>query len=220
MLTTSTSRFVDLRVYHNTSQPDDQDLPHDCGPIDQLDWAFAGTSSSQVIADHQGSHGFCKWEHWVDSRVVLGAEPQDDSARMYELENGMSLEKGFMRNDDGQTLPYEELWTDLPVESTEAESSKKVCVLAKMEEPARKARSMIVRVGRWVQGIIAKEGEVSVERWKWREESGSFERILKIGRQFLPCFIAFDENGDTQIGKTLEFDRMIWEILERHEWED
>ncbi|KAI9659808.1 MAG: hypothetical protein M1821_001159 [Bathelium mastoideum] len=221
VLTTSTSRFVDIRVHHHTPLPDDRGLPHDAGALGLLNWAFAGTASSHKVTDSGPPYDVCRWTHWVDSRVVLGGEPHDDFANMYNMQNGLALEIGSMRHPSGEMFPYEELWTDLAIESTNlVEPRRKVCILATMEDSAREAQSMIVRVGRWVQGIVAKGGEISVERWKWREESGKFERVVKIGRLFLPCFIGFDEGSTTQVGKTLEFDKLVWKVDEKLEWTD
>ena len=219
MLTTSTLRFVDIRICHNRSKPDDPGLHHEADSAEQLEWAFAGTSSSQTVVDQSlGPVRECRWEHWIDSRVVLGAEPQDDSGHMYELENGMTLEKGVMKDTaSGQIGPYEELWKDMPIESVSANGSK-VSILAKMGG-AHDIRGMIARVGRWVQGILSRDGEIRVERWKWREESGRFERVFGIGRPSLPCFIVFDNEGTLEAGKTFEIDMLTWEVLEKYQWD-
>ena len=222
MLTTSTSRFVDIRIYHHPCTPDDPGLPHHAKSLQLLQWAFAGTSS--VFHNVDPSDPIpekCTWEHWIDSRVVLGAEPQEDTASMLNVQDGMSLEKGSMRNAAGKVLPYEELWIDLPVESTNlADPKQKISILTTMDQPDRNARGIIARVGRWIQGIVTKDNEVSVERWKWREETENFERISKIGRLLMPCLIVFDEDGNTKVGQTWEVGGLAWKVVEKHEWTD
>ncbi|KAI9699891.1 MAG: hypothetical protein M1820_006953 [Bogoriella megaspora] len=222
VLTSSSSRFVDIRVFHNVSTPDDPNLPRTCGLLAHLDWAFAGTSSSETILDKDGEVTLARWEHWIDSRVVLGAKPQDDSGQMYTLKDGRTLEKGYMNltiNGKEYSYPYEELWEDLTPDATDPKDSHKVAIVATMEDESREARGMIVRVGQWVQGIITKSGEISVERWRWNDQDKNFMRILKIGRQFLPCLIAFEEKGPSAVGKKVEFDGMNWEVEERYAWE-
>lgn len=218
VLTTPSSHFIDIRVYRDITQPNDPCLFLPSGTTTaRLEWAFAGTSSSQMVEDQSGNPvRVCRWEHWVDSRVALGAEPQDDSGHMYELEDGTTLEKGVMKDTStGQQTPYEELWKDMPIEATAADGSK-VSILARMEG-AQNSRGIIIRVGRWVQGILVKDGEVSVERWKWHEESGKFGCAVRIGRHNVPCFIAFDDESKFEIGKSLELDGMVWKVLEKYQ---
>lgn len=122
---------------------------------------------------------------------------------------------------------YEEYWADFPVEMTEpSKRGKRWCVVLVLDDAANDVRGMVIRVGQWCQGIIKARGEVSVERWVWRAErgvkgvlsgKGDWERVVKLGRLFLPCALTFMPQGVLRESK-ITYGDYRWEVKELLSW--
>ncbi|KAI9833186.1 MAG: hypothetical protein M1819_003809 [Sarea resinae] len=226
VLTSSTSHFVDVRIFKPTSD-EEPELPNQGGPLERLQWAFAGRSHTDKATKGDGDgddappHAI--WEHWVDSN---SDSPAADEGDLWTQPNGETLEKGRMVNPDtGRLTDYEELWADAAIQRTGLDP-KRGCVVLRLEDRKNRARGMVIRVGGWCQGIYKLGNEVNVERWQWvstkevsedGDESGDWERVMKIGSRFLPCAVTFRLDRVHQ-GNTVHAGDAKWEVIEKFEW--
>lgn len=129
-----TRRFVDLRLTPGSGGRS--------GPA-RLYWGFAGTSWSPTPTSG-------RWEHAIDSRADDEHDPIVDEGSLEVLENGDVLERGQMVDPDNPALGlrnYEELWRDEVL----AAAGQRVSVVLET------TGGIVVRVGRWCQGILKKE---------------------------------------------------------------
>src|ERR1700712_1231817 len=109
-------------------------------PSSRLEWAFAGTSSSE-LRHPQDSKAVVhsKWRHWVDCRNP-DADGVVDEGDMYPQTDGRTLEKGCMVNPaTGKLTDYEEVWKDLDAiavgkDSSEEERQKACCVVLHLQD--------------------------------------------------------------------------------------
>jgi hypothetical protein len=134
--------------------------------MERLEWAFAGISHATPSVPEPGSMKPYRsvWEHWVDSKTDT---PKPDEGDMWPQPNGDTLEKGSSRDlETGTVSEYEELWADIPVEKTGLDG-KRASVVLQLQDDARKARGMVVRVGGCCQGLLKIKEEITLERWKW-----------------------------------------------------
>ncbi|KAI9881296.1 MAG: hypothetical protein M1830_005582 [Pleopsidium flavum] len=165
VLTSHTSHYVDIRIFK--SQNDEgPELPNDGGPMERLEWGFAGTSHTEqpVPEPAKVKPSRSVWQHWVDSK---SDDPKPDEGDMWPQPNGDTLEKGSTRDPEtGAVTEYEELWADVPVEKTGNDGGL-VSIVLQLHDDARSSRGMVVRVGRWCQGLLKIGNEVTVERWRW-----------------------------------------------------
>lgn len=185
----------------------------------RLEWAFAGTSSTELRAPTNIKAGNEKaskpilhgiWRHWIDSRAAPGHDGDTaDEGELYPLPDGeRTLERGAMVNPaTGRKTEYEECWWD--------EADERSVVL-RLEENGGKTKGMIVRVGRWCQGLIKvvhddEQVELAVERWKFTEE-GKWQRVVKLGRVFMPCATTWDNS--IAVGGKIEYKGYKWEVVE------
>lgn len=166
-----------------------------------IEWAFAGKTHTREITNQKTSSAGgggggeeeaapCKhsvWEHWIDSKATMTTPPPPDEGDMYTLANGDVLERGKQTDPiTRKEWEYEELWTDLKIESIpgernallkegeeeeeEVEVSKRVSVVIKAENVHGEIIGLIVRVGGWVQGVLRySNGTLEVERWCWKK---------------------------------------------------
>ena len=144
--------------------------------MERLEWAFAGISHSTPPVPEPGKIKPSRsvWEHWVDSN---SDNPKPDEGDMWTQPNGDVLEKGSSRDPQTGTLTeYEEMWADLPLERTGLDEGM-VSVVLKLQDDARKAMGMVVRVGGWCQGLMKIGNEITLERWQWVSgKSGSLSK--------------------------------------------
>ncbi|KAK0666787.1 hypothetical protein QBC41DRAFT_280178 [Cercophora samala] len=196
VLTSPGRRFVDVRVFLPLPTPPDSDLP-----LEQLEWAIAGTSTSSPVVVNESTqkveeYSHCVWSHWIDSRVHEGDVPADEGDN-YTVEGRpeLTLEKGRMVNpDSGRVEGYEEMWEGKGVEGVEGVE----CLVLVYDAEAQGdddddwmggggaegrgegvRRGMVVRLGGYVQGFLREGEDVRVERWVW--EGGKWERRIRIG---------------------------------------
>ncbi|KAI1109994.1 hypothetical protein F5Y14DRAFT_455481 [Nemania sp. NC0429] len=183
VLTSPGHRFVDIRILKDAA----------AAAAGSLDWAFAGTSSSQT---REGGRRHSIWRHVVDSRT---REPETvvDEGDIFPQEDGRTLETGRMVNPaTGELTDYEEVWTDLEAEAVPNEyrdsaertqQPRRLCVVLEMGDEGcegREGRGMVVCVGRQCQGVVRIGGRFAAERWLW--EDGGWRRKYQIGDIWIP----------------------------------
>lgn len=149
---------------------------------------------------------------------------------MFPLNAFQTLEFGTGINPrTGSKWAYEEFWTDLPIEVTPAANDPdppKWSVVLRLDAPEHAVRGMVVRLGRWCQGIVMLGDYVSVERWEWKtrgegeeEKMGDWERTVRIGDQFLPCAMTFQPSMLKE-GGTVKYWDYLWVCEEKVAWRD
>jgi hypothetical protein len=194
------------------------------------------------------------WHHWLDSEhaidsphipldsgLMFAVPRQTPSSPEFTLEFGTA----FSPRLDRMTA-YEELWRDIAIQPC-SPSSKKVCIVLRTEgvnEFGDAIRGVVVRLGRYCQGILRKGDTVTVERWEFKEgdrvrkgesvgkedtnrdwegedESygGTWERTVKIGREVLPCMAAQKEE-ELDVTMQVSLKGYVWVVEELVEWED
>ncbi|KAF2226386.1 hypothetical protein BDZ85DRAFT_229709 [Elsinoe ampelina] len=224
VLTTRTRRFIDIRIHK--PKPGEPDLPNEGGPLSRLQWSFAGRAHTSL---RPAPRGFplptstilhCTWHHWIDSHAPAYRDTDvSDSGDLFPQPDGRTLEKGTMCNPaTGREEGYEEMWRDEDVSPVGKEGGKKAVVLELSErdgEGREWARGMVVRVGRWAQGMVKVATEVSCERWEWNEGKG-WERKVKVGRLWLPCCVAWEEG--VEVGKEVRYGEWRWVVREVDVW--
>lgn len=177
-------------------------------PLDRLDWAIAGTSSSRMLDDGKGGQvQRSKWTHWINSQAA-DAESQADEGDMYPQPDGTTLEVGSMVNPEtGIDTAYEEVWDDADPQKTVGSHT---CVVLQHEEG--KTRGLVVRLGRYSQGYFKKGDDNSLERWEWTAEGGA-RRTVRIGQQPIPCA---ETMGDAtfNVGDEVKAGDAVWKVIE------
>ncbi|KAI0097602.1 hypothetical protein GGR51DRAFT_463617 [Nemania sp. FL0031] len=159
VLTSPGHRFVDIRVLKDATEP-----------TTSLDWAFAGTSSSEIRDGVRHS----TWRHVVDSRTRV-AETVVDEGDMISQGDGRSLETGRMVNPaTGKMTDYEEIWTDAEVEGVPEVNP----------DSAASRRGMAVYLGRYYQGVVRIGDRFAAERWLW--EDGKWQHKYRLGDLWIP----------------------------------
>lgn len=179
------------------------------------------------------------WTHWLDSRHPLRAHLSPshyeasvppDTGTMFPHNAIQTLEFGSGRNPrTGEMWSYEEFWTDLAIEGTPLKWS----VVLRLDAPEHAVRGVVIRLGRFCQGVVMKAGYVSVERWEWEEakgceveeegkkegDGGSWRRTVKIGDQFLPCATTFRPEMLKE-GGTVKYGDYLWVCEEKVAWRE
>ena len=193
-----------------------QILP-DVLPLSRLDWAFAGTSSSEMRTSADGTaivHS--TWRHWVDSRYAKPEEVKDEGD-MFLQTQGRTLERGSMVNPATDRMTeYEECWQDVEATTMASEGNsedrKKVSTVLQLHDEAHRARGMVVRVGQFCQGIFRVGSQVSLERWEW-EKSGGWKRTVRIGDLWVPCGVVL-EGEKLVMGGEVRHGEYSWKVVE------
>ncbi|KAI1426709.1 hypothetical protein F5Y12DRAFT_783750 [Xylaria sp. FL1777] len=172
VLTSPEHRFVDIRILKGINEPDAS-----------LDWAFAGTSSSET----RDGVRHCVWRHAVDSRTRT-PEAVVDEGDIFPQDDGRTLETGRMVNPaTGQMTSYEEVWSDLEAEGIPDEVNQQQrarCVVLELEDEERDERGMVVCLGRYCQGVVRTGSRFAAERWLW--EDGEWQQKFRIGDLRIP----------------------------------
>ena len=234
VLTSAESRFVDIRLLNPTPGSYSERHPEckcttSCiqaynakdfftDPLhsSQIDWAFAGTSSSEIRVDANGAQTVhSTWRHWVDSRFPT-AEDVKDEGDMFPLADGRTLENGSMINPaTGRMTDYEECWKDVDPLANE-KGAGKVCTVLQIHDDAHKVRGMVFRVGQFCQGILRVGEGLSLERWQW-EESGGWKRQARVGDQWIPCGVIL-EGERLKMGGEVTYGDFVWRVVELGEF--
>ncbi|ROW14147.1 hypothetical protein VPNG_04342 [Cytospora leucostoma] len=227
VLTSPGRRFVDVRVLRRVSSPSTSSRQAPTGsqhpshenfgilPGDQLDWAFAGTSSSGTVTrpdGNQGSHSV--FLHWVDNR---SREPENvrDEGDMFPQRNGVTLETGRMVNPaTGVETDYEELWRDEEPESTSVGGV--ACVVFQIQDDSSGKRGQFVRLGRYAQGVLRSGDTFTAERWTWDQGQFKWRRLAKVGDGEAPSLghLLVEHDSPYKVGEQVETPSGIWTTIE------
>jgi hypothetical protein len=191
-------------------------------PLERLDWAIAGTSSSTPKLDGDGketgvSHGV--WHHWINSRTKDVSKLSDEGDN-YPQEDGLTtLEKGTMVNPaTGLDTDYEELWTE--VDPVVGKPEGVYCAALKFEggggEDDMAHRGMIMVLGDYCQGLLRLGDRVSVERWAYTgaEMDGDWRLLVKMGNDEMPCKKVFEGLQGLKEGDVVEDGKRRWTVVE------
>ncbi|WPG99843.1 Hypothetical protein R9X50_00266300 [Acrodontium crateriforme] len=234
VLTSGKRYYVDVRVTHPTNtDPRNSTVGEDLLPVSRIDWAFAGTSSSEIRQTPDNNKVIhSQWKHWIDSKTMDG-ESVADEGDMFPDEGGeLALEKGRMVNPaTGLMADYEELWKELApqlVQLTEGEiengpltsnaltnDRQHACVVLLLEDDESQTRGMVIRVGNFCQGILRTGPHITVERWEWKKDAG-WRRNMRAGDFWLPCGVVM---ADANSGRLVEGGEVtdkenVWKCIE------
>ncbi|KAG6014683.1 hypothetical protein E4U43_006273 [Claviceps pusilla] len=213
VLTSPEGRFVDVRVLKGEGGTIEQDIPPS-----RLDWAIAGTSSSQTIhvpaqdKNKTTTIRRCRFEHWLDSRTSSAAPDQGD---MYQQQDGTTLEIGRMVNPEtGLETDYEEVWWD---EEHHTEPGSQECVVLRYEKENESQDEdedeggMVVRLGEHAQAFVKRGGEMAVGRWRMME--GKPSCVVGMGSMdWMPGEAVFTRRFD--VGETCWTGGVMWVVVE------
>ncbi len=196
--------------------------------VRELDWAFAGTSSSsqEPAAGDAGdadappvSRGV--WRHYVDSRHA-DAESVVDQGISVEQADGSMLESGTMINPaTGVLAPYEEVWLDVAPQAPG--TARPRCVVLQLHDNiaagAQNSWGVVEVLGRFCQGIERTEIDgVTVERWQWTsaEESphAGWRCVFRSGTGSIPCKFALDTLARLKEGQLVASGAYSWVVTE------
>ncbi|KAL5120720.1 hypothetical protein ACEQ8H_001469 [Pleosporales sp. CAS-2024a] len=208
VLTSPKSTFVDLRFLKPVS------LHHD-KHADELEWGFAGHSSSRPTPAPQVHHS--TWTHFVDSRYPA-AHPRIplDEGDMYAISPALTLEHGHAFHPHLQAVKsHEEMWKDQVIVSTQS-SGTTVCAVMRLQDDTEGFRGVVIRLGQYVQGIVVVGNEVTAERWEWMHDGG-WKRSKRVGRQLIPCGVVTTMQGVVG-GGTVKYGEFEWRVEEVWEW--
>jgi hypothetical protein len=211
VLTSPRNTFVDLRFL--------KPLSADLKAADELEWGFAGHSSSRPTAKQGVSHS--TWTHFVDSRYPAGfSKIPVDEGDMYAIDEMLTLEHGHAFHPHLNAVKsHEEMWKDEAILAVPAGGTK-VCAVLSLQKDAKGIRGAIVRLGQYVQGIVVMGNEVTAERWEWTSgegEEGEWKRTKRVGRQMLPCGVLTTMKG-LSVGGNVKFGEFEWAVEETWEW--
>ncbi|OAL00560.1 hypothetical protein IQ06DRAFT_146174 [Phaeosphaeriaceae sp. SRC1lsM3a] len=214
VLTAPSGTFVDLRFLKPTS-------PSPSTSEDAtLEWGFAGHSRSALIPgkEREGvKHS--TWTHFVDSRVPVGKEIPIDEGDMYPIDEMRTLEHGHAFHPHLKAVKsHEEMWEDEDVTSTSttAAEGKKRCVVLRCRNDVKGVRGVMVRLGKYVQGILVVGNEVTAERWEWSAE-GEWKRTKRVGKGMVPCAVLVQEELMKE-GVKVKFGEFEWFVEGVWEW--
>jgi hypothetical protein len=207
VLTSPLNTFVDLRFFKPLVPSPYSDL--------QLDWGFAGTSSSVPITKKKWKGvTHTTWTHCVDSR---GSSEEVDEGDMYPISETLTLEHGHAFHPDvGAVRTHEEMWEDQQVLPISTSSDTKICIVLRLYDDAKNARGVVVRLGQYVQGIMLVGTEVTAERWEWSNEG--WMRTKSVGKGMLPCGVAMRAEI-MSVGAEIGVGEAKWGVEEVWEWE-
>ncbi|KAG0649888.1 hypothetical protein D0Z07_3673 [Hyphodiscus hymeniophilus] len=184
--------------------PGDATMP--IASVTQIDWAFAGTSTTAPATDDKPEH--TTWAHWVDS-TTPDAESVKDEGDMIRLPSGDAVERGQMVNPNtGKVDKYEESWVDIkPL-------GEKLGWVIKAQ--GQGARGILVRIGGFAQGILRRGSEVGIKRWRHVGGEQGWDTIVAIGNCDVPAEIfgakcSVMEEGDTFV----DGDGLEWVCIEK-----
>ena len=210
----------------------------DTNTIACVDWAFAGrsrTTKDPTSGDGVGARSHTVWDHWIDSK---GDDVPSDEGDMTVLEDGTVLEEGLnVHPKTGKETRYEELWRDIPVDLLGKKQSKHSIAL-RAEDPEQNIKGLVIKIGGWCQGIMHKDGKLTIERWQRKPElddeadetykinwddplrtRNNFVRTFKIGAERLYCREACgNTNGKIGMNRTQTYHGIEWRVIEEYYW--
>jgi hypothetical protein len=227
VLTSPRGTFVDLRL--NKPELNEPALPNQGGPMERLNAAFAGKSTSQPVEredEDTVTMRHAAWDHWVDSAYPVGAPNIPiDEGDMYPLPDGREVEVGLMESPfTGDICTYEEMWKEVAVKVC-GDEGMKWCVVMRVDDVARQTRGVVIRLGQYCQGILKVREHTTVERWEYMADDeaeehlgmGEWTRTVRLGDLFLPCLVAV-KSWDLWQGTRATYGDMTWTVEEVISW--
>ena len=153
---------------------------------------------------------------------------------MYPVSATREVEVGAMLDPVSKEWQvYEEMWEDLEIVPVDG---KHVVIVLKLDDTTAKARGVVVRVGRFCQGILRAGDQWIVERWEFRDGeegnkggvedmdggsvaggNGNWKRTVRVGDMFLPCAVTFRPEI-VLLGGTITHKGAEWKVEELVEW--
>ncbi|KAJ3542507.1 hypothetical protein NM208_g4063 [Fusarium decemcellulare] len=191
VLTSPEHRFVDIQKL----------------PLDRLDWAIAGTSSSEPTGEENVTRG--QWHHWISSRTIE-TEGLCDEGYNHLQPDGKTLERGAMVNPEtGKETDYEELWRDEDPLPTTFETPKTIVLRL---ERGDEVKGLVILLGQYCQGLLRKGGNITAERWYWTKSDG-WVRTIAVGEDALPHPQILD-TSILEVGEILSVGDEQWRVIE------
>lgn len=208
VLTSPSRHFIDVRILIH-DEPGKGDVHGDS----KLDWAFAGTSSSQPGQEPGTRHAV--WRHWVDSHST---EPETvrDEAVVNETggPDGSELESGRMVNPEtGAEADYEEAWSSVEPLVDLGSEGRPACVVLRTWDDDRGVRGMLIRLGQFCQGILRDRDAVTVERWNW-DQDGGWSLSARFGQDRLPVKALLGDMQTLKADDVVEDGTKTWKVIE------
>lgn len=146
-------------------------------------------------------------EGWREVEAGVVSAAAQDVADEFVVE--LLGRQGSVEGLDGQGGVSEEKPSD-------HSSGKRVSLVLRHENVAKRSRGMAVRVGHLCQGIVRVDNEFALERWEWDTQSG-WRRSAVYGSLSMPCE-AMNILGDTmRTGTTVTYgggDGFEWKCIE------
>lgn len=156
---------------------------------------------------------------------------------MYDVGGSLYVEHGVAFHPHlGRVAGHEEGWVDVDMcisptrggrtqkgedreDAQEGEcAGKKVCVVLKCEM-GDEVRGTVIRVGKWVQGVVQVGGRVATERWEFQGDGeGAWKRVGRTGEWLVPCAVTFKEER-VRVGGKVGFGEFEWVVDEVWVWE-
>lgn len=181
-------------------------------PLEQLDWAIAGSSSSVPTPERGPNTTHSQWKHWIDSRT-LDVENATDEGYMSPLGKERTLEQGRMVNPEtGAETDYEEIWVDEEPKGVPSDKGKQIVVLD-FQGNGEAERGRVVKLGRLCQGLLRVGDTITAERWEWQEGKGWWRSKVIGGGTSLPCNSVL-EDWDGSENTTMELEGRTWTVIE------
>lgn len=218
VLTSPARYFVDVRVLRRELSPGfkhPRDEDFGTLPMDQLDWGFAGTSSSSKVTRPDGTQvSHSVFHHWVDNRSKV-PDTISDEGDMFPQPNDVTLETGRMVNPaTGIDTDYEELWRDEEPSPTSVEDI--ACVVFRIQDDSRGKRGQFLRLGQYAQGVLLDGDTYTAERWMWDQGQSKWKLLVKIGDNEAPSLeTLLAKNGSFyKEGDRAETTSGVWTVIE------
>lgn len=218
VLTSPARYFVDIRVWRQAPSPGFKHPKEEVFgtlPMDQLDWGFAGTSSSGKVTRPDGSQvSHSVFHHWVDNRSKV-PETISDEGDMFPQPNDVTLETGTMVNPaTGVETDYEELWRDEEPSPTTVEGV--ACAVFRIQDDPSGKRGQFLRLGQYAQGVLQDGDSYTAERWIWDQAQSKWKLLVKIGDNKVPSLeTLLGTNGSLyEEGDQVETSSGSWTVIE------
>lgn len=238
MLTSKDLYYVDVRIL---KQKWLEEKGQEIQSLESVDWAFAGKSRTKKDAntgEGPGARSHTVWNHWIDSKNSEGGSDEGD---MIVLDDGTVLEEGINIGPDGREQKYEELWKDLPVDPLGKKHNRHSIVL-RAEDEEQKLKGLVIKIGGWCQGVLKRDGQLTVERWELRPKDGNetsqsqenqmaestrtrndWIMVFKVGDEVLACKdVCANTEGKLGMNTRKKYGRKHneneWRVIEEYYW--